>query len=246
MFTGLIETTGTLLAVKPTGGAMRLVVAAPQLAGRWKIGDSIAVNGVCLTALDIEDANEPHPGRFAADLAQETIERTSLAQLQPGALLNLELPTPAGAPLGGHVVQGHVDGTGKLISLAPLRPDAATADWRMTIELPAKLAAQVIPQGSITIDGISLTVAKIHEPEPDGTVRIEIAVIPHTYKSTNLHAKMAGETVNIETDVLSKYAAQQLAAQDLTQTVDAPVEVADAPKPVTNWLTTEYLLENGY
>ncbi|HZQ42671.1 MAG TPA: riboflavin synthase [Acidobacteriaceae bacterium] len=246
MFTGLIETTGTLLAVKRTAGAMRLVVAAPQLAGRWKIGDSIAVNGVCLTALDIEDANEPHPGRFAADLAQETIERTSLAELQPGALLNLELPTPAGAPLGGHVVQGHVDGTGTLISLAPLRPDADATDWRMTVELPAKLAGHVIPQGSITVDGISLTVAKIHEPEPDGRVRIEIAVIPHTYKSTNLHAKMAGEAVNIETDVLSKYAAQQLAAVALPEApVDEPV-TAEPQAPRTNWLTAEYLLENGY
>ncbi len=243
MFTGLIETTGTLLAVKRSEGAMRLVVAAPQLAGRWKIGDSIAVNGVCLTALDIEDPNEAHPGRFAADLAQETIERTSLAQLQPGALLNLELPTPAGSPLGGHVVQGHVDGTGKLISLVPLRPDADTTDWRMTLELPAKLAAQVIPQGSITIDGISLTVAKIHEPDPDGRIRIEIAVIPHTYRSTNLHAKMAGETVNIETDVLSKYAAQQLAVVAVAPAADEPVEVEAR---VPNWLTTEYLLKNGY
>src|SRR5580658_9617213 len=119
MFTGLIETTGTLLATKSGGGAMRLVIAAPQRAGRWKIGDSIAVNGVCLTALDLADATDPHPGRFAADLAQETIERTSLANLQPGALLILELPTPAGSPLGGHVGQGHVDDTGKLISLVP-------------------------------------------------------------------------------------------------------------------------------
>jgi riboflavin synthase len=247
MFTGLIETTGTLLAVKRTDGAMRLVVAAPQLAGRWKIGDSIAVNGVCLTALDMEDTDEAHPGRFAADLAQETIDRTSLAQLEPGALLNLELPTPAGSPLGGHVVQGHVDGTGELISLVPLRPDIDSTDWRMTIELPAKLATQVIPQGSITIDGISLTVAKIHEPEPDGNLRIELAIIPHTYRSTNLHAKMAGEPVNIETDVLSKYAAQQLVptAAATAQPVEEPRDNA-LHAPVTNWLTTEYLLENGY
>ncbi len=249
MFTGLIETTGTLLAVKRTGGAMRLVVAAPQLAGRWKIGDSIAVNGVCLTALDMEDSDEAHPGRFAADLAQETIERTSLAQLEPGALLNLELPTPAGSPLGGHVVQGHVDGIGKLISLVPLRPDVDSTDWRMTIELPANLAAHVIPQGSITIDGISLTVAKVHEPDRDGKLRIEIAVIPHTYRSTNLHAKMAGEQVNIETDALAKYAAQQLAANSAdapTLPAEEPVHTAAPLRPATNWLTTEYLLENGY
>jgi riboflavin synthase len=246
MFTGLVETTGTLLAVKRTAGAMRLVVAAPQLAGRWKIGDSIAVNGVCLTALDMEDTDEAHPGRFAADLAQETIERTSLAQLEAGALLNLELPTPAGSPLGGHVVQGHVDGTGKLISLVPLRPDVDSTDWRMTIEVPAKLAAHVIPQGSITIDGISLTVAKVHEPEPDGKLRIEIAIIPHTYRSTNLHAKMAGEQVNIETDALAKYAAQHSAAQTMLPT-PAEEPLATEPRhPHTNWLSAEYLLENGY
>ena len=248
MFTGLIETTGTLLAVKRTDGAMRLVVAAPPLAGRWKIGDSIAVNGVCLTALDIEETDEAHPGRFAADLAQETIERTSLSHLQPGALLNLELPTPAGAPLGGHVVQGHVDGTGKLISLVPLRPDVDGTDWRMTIELPAKLAAQVIPQGSITIDGISLTVAKIHQPDASGAVRIEIAVIPHTYRNTNLHAKMAGEPVNIETDVLSKYAAQRFATTAVTSDTDSvEAPASETPRtPTTNWLSIEYLLENGY
>lgn len=249
MFTGLIETTGTLLAVKTTEGTMRLIVAAPQFAGRWKIGDSIAVNGVCLTALDMEDTDEAHPGRFAADLAQETIERTSLSHLQPGALLNLELPTPAGSPLGGHVVQGHVDGMGKLISLVPLRPDIDGTDWRMTIELPANLAAQVIPQGSITIDGISLTVAKVHLADENGDVNIEIAVIPHTYKSTNLHAKMAGEQVNIETDALAKYAAQQIAASaaaTLEPPLPEPVTAASRQTPRTDWLTTEYLLENGY
>jgi riboflavin synthase len=246
MFTGLIETTGTLLAAKSGQGAMRLVIAAPQLAGRWKIGDSIAVNGVCLTALDMEDATEAHPGRFAADLAQETIERTSLSNLQTGALLNLELPTPAGSPLGGHVVQGHVDGTGKLISLAPVRTELDGTDWRMTVEIPGRLAAQVIPQGSITIDGISLTVAKIHPPEADGSVRIEIAVIPHTYKSTNLRAKMAGESVNIETDVLSKYAAQQLAAAVPVAKAEETLAAAESRTPATNWLTTAYLLENGY
>jgi riboflavin synthase len=246
MFTGLIETTGTLLATKSGAGAMRLVVAAPQLAGRWKIGDSIAVNGVCLTALDMEDATEAHPGRFAADLAQETIERTSLSHLQAGALLNLELPTPAGSPLGGHVVQGHVDGTGKLISVVPVRSELDGTDWRMTVEIPGRLAAQVIPQGSITIDGISLTVAKIHQPERDGSVRIEIAVIPHTYKSTNLHAKMAGEAVNIETDALSKYAAQQLAAGGAATQVAEASAIHAQRGSATNWLTTEYLLENGY
>jgi len=250
MFTGLVETTGTVLAVKSLeGGAMRLVIAAPQLAGRWKIGDSIAVNGVCLTALDLEDADEPHPGRFAADLAQETIERTSLSHLQAGALVNLELPTPAGSPLGGHIVQGHVDTTGTLVSLVPLRPDIDSTDWRMTVELPPQLAAQVIPQGSITIDGISLTVAEVHPATQSGFFRIEIAIIPHTYKSTNLRAKMAGDPVNIETDVLSKYAAKQLA--DMGQTnrpLEEPIdpEATRQQRPAHDWLTTEYLIANGY
>ena len=137
-----------------------------------------------------------------------------------------------------------MDGTGRLISLAPLHKDSDSTDWRMTVEIPEKLAAQVIPQGSVTIDGISLTVAKIHQAEPDGSVRIEIAIIPHTYKSTNLRAKMAGETVNIETDVLSKYAAQQLAATN--GAVPQAVEGQATREPAANWLTTEYLLENGY
>lgn len=256
MFTGLIETTGTLLAIKDTGGVLRLIIAAPQLAGRWKIGDSIAVNGVCLTALDMEDADEPHPGRFAADLAQETLDRTSLSHLQPGALLNLELPTPAGSPLGGHVVQGHVDATGTLVSLVPIHRNLDATDWRMSVDLPPQLAAQVIPQGSITIDGISLTVAKVHPPTETGLTRIEIAIIPHTYKSTNLHSKLAGDLVNIETDVLSKYAAQQLAAAaDPTAPAATAASLSDLetdvpglrPAPQKNeWLTTEYLLANGY
>ena len=217
MFTGLIETTGTVLSLQPTEGATRLTIAAPQLAGRWKVGDSIAVNGVCLTALVAGDE-----ARFAADLADETIRRTTLTSLQAGTPINLELPTPAGSPLGGHVVQGHVDATGKLVSLVPLHSDHEHTDWRMTIEIPPAIAPHIVPQGSITIDGISLTVAKV-----DG-LRIEIAVIPHTYKATNLHSLVAGSPVNLETDVLSKYAAQQ------------------ASHPAKDWLTVDYLIANGY
>jgi riboflavin synthase len=140
--------------------------------------------------------------------------------LAAGSVVNLELPTPAGSPLGGHVVQGHVDGTGTLVSLLPLHADAATTDWRMTIELPAQLAPQVVSQGSITVEGISLTVAKVDLP------RIEIAIIPHTYAATNLHTLVPGSPVNLETDVLARYAAQQ--------------------PPSRDWLTVDYLLANGY
>lgn len=246
MFTGLIESTGTVLALKPVkGGAMRLIIAAPELAGRWKIGDSIAVNGVCLTAVDMMDTWEPHPGRFAADLAEETIRRTTLTQLQPGALVNLELPTPSGAPMGGHVVQGHVDGTAKLIALRPLNPDLDRTDWRMVIELPPELAANVIPQGSITVDGISLTVAKM-----EGRI-IEIAVIPHTYKATNLRSLLSGAMVNIETDVLSRYAAKQ--AVYASAPAAGPILVPATPPPgepaaipPADWLTVQRLIANGY
>src|ERR1700733_14303642 len=129
MFTGLIETTGAVIVITPIAVATRITIAAPKIASRLSTGDSVAVNVVCLTALSIE----PHafPPRFSADLAAETIARTTLSQLRPDAILNLELPTPAGSPLGGHVVQGHVDGTGTLLSLAPITPSANTSDWRL-------------------------------------------------------------------------------------------------------------------
>jgi riboflavin synthase len=217
MFTGIIEATGRVAALTHTGGATRLTIAAPALAGRWRSGDSIAVNGVCLTAIPAQD-----PAHFAADLAEETLARTTLGSLAPAATVNLELPTPAGSPLGGHVVQGHVDAVGKLLSLTPLHADPATTDWRLALELPAQLAAQVVPQGSITVEGISLTIARLTG------LRVEIAIIPHTYRSTNLHSLAPGAPLNIETDILAKYAAQQ----------------GRPTKP--DWLTAAYLLANGY
>ena len=220
MFTGLIETTGTVISVTPTSGATRITIAAPGLAARLHTGDSVAVNGVCLTALSIE----PHafPPRFSADLAAETIARTTLSQLQPETIVNLELPTPAGSPLGGHVVQGHVDGTARLLALDPLTPDAPqTTDWRLKIELPATLSQYVVSQGSITVEGISLTVAALH-----GNT-VEIAIIPHTYASTNLHTLSPGVALNIETDVLARYAERQQSHVAFT-------------------LTEQYLLANGY
>ncbi len=264
MFTGLIQTTGTVMSINPGGATTRIVVAAAELAGYWKVGDSIAVNGVCLTAVDLQAEEDQHPGRFAAELAEETIQRTTLSRLQPGDAVNLELPTVVGSRLGGHVVQGHVDGTGKLISLVPLRPDLDKTDWRMTIELPETLAAHVIPQGSITIDGISLTVAALNGQ------RVEIAVIPHTYRSTNLRTLLSGAEVNIETDVLSKYAARrasfsaaaadsvlddimppapqhELARPTLVSTSSNPYpHITPAPLGEKEWLSPEYLLANGY
>src|SRR6202020_3552336 len=143
MFTGLIETTGTVLAVEPREGSRRITIEAPGIALRT--GDSVAVSGVCLTALDIQ------PNRFHADLAAETVARTSLSLLAAGTTVNLELPTPAGAPLGGHVVQGHVDGTGTLLSLAPLdaHADAGIADWWLRVAVPPQISRYMVEKGSI-------------------------------------------------------------------------------------------------
>jgi riboflavin synthase len=220
MFTGLIETTGTLLAITPTEGATRITIASPTLTSRLNTGDSIAVNGVCLTALSIEP--DAFPPRFSADLAAETIARTTLSRLRPDAIVNLELPTPAGSPLGGHVVQGHVDGTATLLALTPITPTAAKTDYRLRIQLPEVLTRYVVPQGSITIEGISLTVASIAGNE------VEVAIIPHTYDATSLRTLTPGSSLNIEVDVLSKYAERQQKPHEAFQ------------------LTEEYLIANGY
>jgi riboflavin synthase len=197
MFTGLIQETGRIVSLRklearPGGAALtRITVSAGKTALELKTGDSVAVSGVCLTAVDrLAD-------RFSADLASETLQRTSLGGLQPGSLVNLELPARAQDRLGGHIVQGHVDGVGKLLSLEKIK---SGEDWRLSAEIPEELARYVVPQGSITIEGISLTVAKIDH------ARVEIAIIPHTYQATNLHGLRAGDPVNIEVDVLSKYA----------------------------------------
>lgn len=198
MFTGLVAETGAILTITPTAGATRIVVSAPTLARQLREGDSIAVSGVCLTALDIQ------ADRFSADLAAETIARTSLSRLAPGSIVNLELPTASGSPLGGHIVQGHVDGVGRLLELSPLHPEARhTTDWRLRIDVPGLIERYVVEKGSITIEGISLTVAKIE------SATVEIAIIPHTYAATNLHTLQVGAEVNIEVDVMAKYAEQR-------------------------------------
>jgi riboflavin synthase len=191
MFTGLIEETGEIVALERSGSQTRITVRAANVANELRTGDSVAVSGVCLTALDIGE------GEFSADLAQETLERTSLGRLKPGALVNLELPARAQDRMGGHVVQGHVDGTGRIASLEKIK---YRDDWRLVIEIPQALEKYVAPQGSIAVEGISLTVAAITGAQ------VEIAIIPHTWETTNLKALKAGDPVNIEVDVLAKYA----------------------------------------
>jgi riboflavin synthase len=196
MFTGLIQETGEVAAAERIAGqgrgaVTRITIKAVNIPSELKTGDSVAVSGVCLTALDISEH------QFSADLAEETLNRTSLQRLKTGSIVNLELPAKAQDRMGGHVVQGHVDGVGSIVSLQKIK---FRDDWRLVVELPSELSRYVVPQGSITIEGISLTVAAIEAS------RVEIAIIPHTWQATNLHALHGGDPVNIEVDVLAKYA----------------------------------------
>ncbi len=206
MFTGIIERTGTIVSLVDLGGVRRLTVAAAELAGRLREGDSLAVSGVCLTALEVE------PEFFHADLAEETLKKTSLGELAAGSLTNLELPTAAGAPLGGHVVQGHVDGVGEIVSLEPVVArdsshfDEKTTDWTLKVRVPEHTRKWIVEKGSVAIEGISLTVA-----EWDGEV-VTIAILPLTYWRTNLHKLAAGAAVNVEADVLMKLAVSRMEA----------------------------------
>jgi riboflavin synthase len=203
MFTGIIDQTGTLVSLIDRGGVRRITVEAPGIASRLHEGDSLAVSGVCLTALDI------NPTYFYADVAQETLDRTSLGSLAAGACVNLELPTAAGSPLGGHIVQGHVDGTGVLIALEPVNPadspnfNRETTDWTLKVRVPENVRGWMVPKGSVAVEGISLTIADVQHDE------ISVAILPLTYWRTNLHTLAAGAPVNIEADVLIKLAAMQ-------------------------------------
>lgn len=224
MFTGIIEQTGTLVSLVVRGGVRRITVAAPGIANQLREGDSLAVSGVCLTALD------PDPTYFHADLAQETLDRTSLGWLKPGARVNLELPTAAGSPLGGHIVQGHVDGAGVIAALDPVIPetdprfDRETTDWTLKVRIAENLRQWMVAKGSVAIEGISLTIAGIEEDS------ISIAILPLTYWRTNLHTLAAGTPVNIEADVLLKLAYQQMQS---------------SKKPALD-LTEAWLVANGY
>jgi riboflavin synthase len=228
MFTGIIEQTGTLISLKKTGGVRRITVEAPGLAGRLREGESLSVSGVCLTALDID------PVYFHADLAQETIDLTSLGSLALGARVNLELPTAAGSPLGGHIVQGHVDGCGTLTALDPVVPESSpsfdrqTTDWTLKVRVPENVRPWMVHKGSVAVEGISLTIAGF-----DGET-VTIAILPLTYWRTNLHTLTPGAPVNIEADVLVKLAhAQMLSSPQATKRPEFE-------------LTEAWLVANGY
>ena len=191
MFTGIIEELGTVVA-----GGTRLVIECHTVLSDASEGSSIAVNGVCLTALDLTSNS------FAADLAPETLSRTNLGDLVPGARVNLERPVTPVTRLSGHIVQGHVDGTAVLTALDQL----SDGNWWLKLQIPAGLDRYLVHKGSIAIDGISLTIAAL-----DGPV-LGVAIIPHTYTHTTLSQAKPGTRLNIEVDVLAKHVEKLLTA----------------------------------
>lgn len=194
MFTGIVEELGRVGAIEMHAAGARLRIGCKTVLEDAREGSSIAVNGVCLTALDLQ------PDGFAADVAPETLRRTNLGDLKTGAPVNLERPLLATGRLSGHVVQGHVDGTGELVSLEEIGDD----NWWLKVRIPAELDRYVVYKGSLAIDGISLTVAAIDE----GIV--SVTIIPHTYRQTALHARKPGDRVNLECDVFAKYLEKML------------------------------------
>src|SRR6266576_4583422 len=195
MFTGIIQEVGHITDIVDHGGTRRLTVSATKSAKQLKLGDSVAVSGVCLTAVEIT------PQSFSADLPEETWNRTSFSRIKPGALVNLELPMRADGRFDGHIVQGHVDGTGTFVSLDRIRE---SDDYWLRIEIPPELTRYVIFKGSLSIEGISLTIARI-----DGT-QVTAAIIPHTLEMTNLKSFKPGDPMNLEVDVIAKYVERML------------------------------------
>lgn len=214
MFTGIVEHVGRIESLErvPEGG--RLKIRAPEVTATLQTANSIAVNGCCLTVVEVKDEV------FAADLSGETLRRTAFGALEAGARVNLERPLTAGKEFGGHFVQGHVDGVGRITRLAP-----EGENWWLSVRVPEELGRYVALKGSIAIDGISLTVAGWQNGVAD------IAVIPFTYAHTNLRDLTVGDPVNLECDVLAKYVERLLEARD---------------EPARSRLTMARLAEEGF
>ena len=204
MFTGIIEEVGRVVKIAQDGGNRRLTVSSSQLVKELKTGDSIAVSGVCLTAVAIQRES------VGFDLAEETWNRTSFSRIKEGALVNLELPMRADGRFGGHIVQGHVDGTGRFLALEPI-PNAD--DYWLRIEIPPDLERYVIFKGSLSIEGISLTVAAIEGK------RVTVAIIPHTVEMTNLKSLKPGDPMNLEVDMIAKYVEKMMRGDSVNSSI---------------------------
>jgi riboflavin synthase len=213
MFTGIIEELGTVVSLGERAAGSRLTVRCSIVVDDLREGASIAVNGVCLTAVELQRNG------FSADLAPETLRRSNLGALRPGARVNLERPLTPNGRLSGHIVQGHADGTGEFLSLEALGGD----DWWLRVRVPANLDPFLVYKGSIAIDGISLTIAALESDI------LSVTIIPHTYRNTTLGGYGAGARVNLECDILAKHVEKLLHKLDL--------------KPL---LTVDDLREQGY
>ena len=213
MFTGIIEELGTVAAIESRAAGSRLTVACSTVMEDLREGASIAVNGVCLTAVDLRSAS------FSADLAPETLRRSNLGDLRHGSRVNLERPLSPNGRLSGHIVQGHVDGCGELVSLEALGDE----NWWLRVRVPAELDPFLVHKGSVAIDGISLTIAAL-----EGAV-LAVTIIPHTYRNTTLAGYRPGARLNVECDILAKHVEKLL----------RKLEIDPA-------LTVEKLRENGY
>jgi len=223
VFTGLVEETGQVRSVRRAGRSLHLTVGARTVLEGLRLGDSVAVNGVCLTVVRLGGDS------FTADVMPETYRRTSLGTLNPGALVNLERAMALGDRFGGHIVQGHVDGVG---TIAALEQDEIAV--RMTVAAPPEVLRYVVPKGSIAIDGISLTVVDVAED------RFQVSLIPHTLAATNLRQRRVGDRVNLETDVLVKYVERLLAWR-------LPAEQPGAAaRASSGGLTEAFLREHGF
>jgi riboflavin synthase len=220
MFTGLIEEIGKLRAVRRQGETLVLDIAASRILDDIKLGDSIAVNGVCLTVIS-HDSNS-----FSADVTPQTYRHSNLSELKPGSPVNLERAMVAGGRFGGHIVQGHADGTG---TIRGKKPEANAIYFTIEPNEP-RLLRTIVPQGSVALDGISLTVADVDRTAGTFTV----SLIPHTLKETVLQYKQTGDTVNIENDILGKYVEHLLGMRE------------QAAAPPRKGLTAALLRENGF
>jgi riboflavin synthase len=206
MFTGIVEEVGAVTAVEPSGDGVRLTVLAPKAVSDAGHGDSIAVSGVCLTVVDRGS------DWFTADVMKQTLDMSTLTGVAPGRTVNLERATAAHGRLGGHIVQGHIDGTGRVLEVRP------GEQWRvLRVALPAHLAPLVVDKGSIAVDGVSLTVSAVSAPA-SSEQWFEVSLIPETLQATTLGAREAGDPVNLETDILARH------VQRLLSFTPSPVE----------------------
>jgi riboflavin synthase len=209
MFTGLVEEKGTVTGVEDLGDSVRLTIRGPVVTSDAGHGDSIAVNGCCLTIMT-QDADT-----FGADVMKESLDKTSLGDLSVGDEVNLERATQAGARLGGHIVQGHVDGTGRILDRTP------SEHWEVVrIAVPSELAKYLVDKGSVTVDGTSLTVVQVVDASASSTggAWFSVSLIPTTLADTTLGTKAPGDRVNLEVDILAKYVERLLGAQQREDT----------------------------